>query len=476
MQVEKGEPAEEHPDPAASSKESAALKALNLDAYDQEDGLILFSFLLFSATEPSSTDMPVFSNELGGEEDDDAPEDAKYPFGFEESEEDKDDYNIRDTDAMIAAASIEGEFSHLEVYVFEENTSTLFVHHDIMLSSFPLCLEWLPYTPGSMGTSGPTKGNYVIVGSFLPEIEIWNLDVLNALEPEFTLGGTVQTKKSGGIKKLKQKTEYVPGSHTDAVMCLSLNSTRNYILASGSADASVKIWDLNTQKCLHTMTHHKDKVQGLKWHPVEEGVMATASFDHKLCVRDVRDSKMELTRDMKADVETITWHPHDTYLLSVASEDGTVETHDVRSFAGTPLVSFKAHDKAVSALTCSTGVKGMVVTASADQKIKVWDYTKIEGQAPKLVAEKNPGMGELYCCHFYRDSPWFIAAGGSKGELYVWDLEENASIVATFGGKTEKGPEPMETTAAEMELPKGETKSKKKAKKKPKHKSGKEGE
>lgn len=28
-----------------------------------------------------------------------------------------------------------------------------------------------------------------MVGTFLPEIEIWNLDVLNAIEPTIILGG-----------------------------------------------------------------------------------------------------------------------------------------------------------------------------------------------------------------------------------------------------------------------------------------------
>ncbi len=252
------------------------------------------------------------------------------------------------------------------------------------------------------------------------------------------------------------------------MICLSLNSARSYILASGSADTTVKIWDINTQKCLHTMTHHSSKVQSVKWHPVEEGVMATAGFDHKLCLQDVRDSKVSLSRDMKADVESLVWNPHDTHLLSVSAEDGTVETHDVRCFNSTPLCSFKAHDKAVSSISFSYAIKNMAVTTSPDQKIKVWDYSQITNQAPKLVVEKHPGMGELYCCSFYRDSPWFIAAGGSKGELYVWDLEENADVVATFGSRVEKGPEPMETAATPMELPEDEKKKKRKHKAKAK--------
>jgi periodic tryptophan protein 1 len=47
-----------------------------------------------------------------------------------------------------------------------------------MLSSFPLSLEWLNVNLGSSGSNNPMKGNYAIVASFLPEIEIWNLDMV----------------------------------------------------------------------------------------------------------------------------------------------------------------------------------------------------------------------------------------------------------------------------------------------------------
>ena len=44
---------------------------------------------------------------------------------------------------MLIAAKIQNEFSGLEIYVFEEQSQNLFVHHDLILSSFPVCLEWL---------------------------------------------------------------------------------------------------------------------------------------------------------------------------------------------------------------------------------------------------------------------------------------------------------------------------------------------
>jgi len=70
------------------------------------------------------------------------------PEGIEiESEEEKENYHILKTDCVIAATKIEKDFSSLEVYVYEENKANLYVHHEITLSAFPLCIEWLNIDP-----------------------------------------------------------------------------------------------------------------------------------------------------------------------------------------------------------------------------------------------------------------------------------------------------------------------------------------
>jgi len=38
-------------------------------------------------------------------------------------------------------------------------------------------------------------GNYAVVGSFLPEIEIWDLDTLDVLEPTMVLGKELRVLK-----------------------------------------------------------------------------------------------------------------------------------------------------------------------------------------------------------------------------------------------------------------------------------------
>ena len=41
------------------------------------------------------------------------------------------------------------------------------------------------------------------------------------------------------------------------------------MLASGSADCAVKLWDVTTGQASATLTHHTDKVNSLQWHPLE---------------------------------------------------------------------------------------------------------------------------------------------------------------------------------------------------------------
>ena len=49
-------------------------------------------------------------------------------------------------------------------------------------------MEHLPIDPFNFTQESLNKGNFLILGTFLPEIEIWNLDILNTMEPSVILG------------------------------------------------------------------------------------------------------------------------------------------------------------------------------------------------------------------------------------------------------------------------------------------------
>jgi periodic tryptophan protein 1 len=74
-------------------------------------------------------------------------EDPYVQLGGGEDEEDE-EIMIEATDNLLLACKTEDDVSHLEVYVYEEEEDNLYVHHDIMLPSFPLCLEWIDFPMG----------------------------------------------------------------------------------------------------------------------------------------------------------------------------------------------------------------------------------------------------------------------------------------------------------------------------------------
>ncbi len=66
-----------------------------------------------------------------------------FPSQYSDSSDEKEDYTIRKTDSLIVAATAENDHSTLEVYLYDHKSSDLYVHHEILLGSYPLCLEWL---------------------------------------------------------------------------------------------------------------------------------------------------------------------------------------------------------------------------------------------------------------------------------------------------------------------------------------------
>jgi periodic tryptophan protein 1 len=140
-----------------------------------------------------------------------------------------------------------------------------------------------------------------------------------------------------------------PGSHTDAVMSLSWNKVHRQVIASGSADGTVKLWDItraNTDQCnAETFHHHKDKVQSVVWHPTEGTLLATGSYDRTVALVDARSQENIRKVKLPADCEALAWDPFNSQYLTAASEDGTIKCWDVRKFSDkTPLWSIVANE------------------------------------------------------------------------------------------------------------------------------------
>ncbi|GIX87082.1 periodic tryptophan protein 1 homolog [Caerostris extrusa] len=313
----------------------------NMDTYDDDDG--------------DQTNMGINSVAVFVDNKDDEYI-TKTDDESEGEKEELEDFMIKDSDNLLVVGHVEEDRAVLEIYVCNKEEDALYVHHDIVLSAYPLALEWLDFYG-----SNESPGNYIAIGDMSPVIKIFDLDVVDIIEPEYCLGEELKKKK-------KKEPKIECRGHEDAVISLSWNKHARNILASGSADSSIIIWDLEEQTILNKLIYHTGKVQALQWHPFESPFLLSGCTDGLIRVYDRRSH----------DAECKSW-----------SVDGFVYSIDMRS---NKIENVKAHNE---------GITGLDMTL----KLKV---------------------GSIYIAKFAPDSSLTVAFGGNSpsNNLKVMDIAE----------------------------------------------------
>jgi periodic tryptophan protein 1 len=378
--------------------------------------------------------------------------------GEKEEEDEREELQILATDNLLLAARIEDEVAHLEVYVYEDDEDNLYVHHDIMLPAYPLCVEWLNFAVGKPQDSA-SNANFAAIGTMDPDIEIWDLDVVDGMYPNTILGqGEVEPDAGGGAAKKKKKKKKPRKAndayHVDAVLSLAANKQHRNLLASASADTTVKLWDLNSAQCAKSYGMHADKACAAAWNPAEATVLLTGGYDRAVVATDMRAPEADAPRwAVESDVESVRWDPHrsEVFYVScgafqettlrltftqVATESGLVHCYDVRTASSAsktakPIWKLQAHHEAVSTFDVNPVIPGFLATGSTDKDIKLWN---VESTGPSMVVSRNLDVGKVFTATFApdKDVGFRLAVAGSKGTVQIWDTSTNAAVRKIF--------------------------------------------
>ncbi|KAF0979001.1 hypothetical protein FDP41_002071 [Naegleria fowleri] len=336
------------------------------------------------------------------------------------------DFELKPNDLpLVAIHNEEDGLTTLQVWIYEQEEDNLFIHHDLLLANYGLCTQWL----NLKNINQP--GNCIAIGTFEPQIEIWDLDIVDPIEPIMVLG-----EQEVDAKKKKKSSNSV-NSHRGPILSMSFRSSDSK-LASGSEDRSVIIWDLSTQKPFyHLKNVGSSPIQGVQFHPTEQHILLTCPIEDKCCkVYDARQQspkpkRYQFSQQSSGDAECCLWNPNNPFEFVISQDNGFVTCFDIRKegSSNNQVWNIKAHpDASCSCLSFSTLKSNLMASVGSDGCVRLWST---KSSVPELAFTKNvkKSMGEIFTCSFAPttlNDDIVLAYGGSGGNLGVFNVSAQA--------------------------------------------------
>lgn len=314
-----------------------------------------------------------------------------------DNDSDAEDDIIKPTDNIVLVGRVESDCSSLEVYIYNEEENSLYVHHDFVLPFHLLCVEPFNFDPGSQ-----QPGNLCAIGGMEPIIHIYDLDIHQPLEPIMELGSKANKKKN--IKKV---------GHRNAVLDLAWNSNFQHIMASASVDQTVILWDLENATPSTILKDFAEKVQSLEFNATEAEYLLTGCSDNTIKLFDCRQSDNEGAQYkqwiIEGEVEKVKWNPNEKYHFVAGTNTGKIYYFDSR--ATEPLWTIEAHEKEVTDFGFNTRAPSMLTSTSVDSFVKIW---KFDSTSCNPVHSHHYKLGRIHCLHEAPENNWFVGLGGDK--------------------------------------------------------------
>ncbi|KAJ6509466.1 TFIID and SAGA subunit [Mycena vitilis] len=278
-------------------------------------------------------------------------------------------------------------------------------------------------------------------------VRLWSLkgEKLRGLRSDFT---SASIRDSSSIRKIREKggstTRKLIG-HSGPVYSvafdpLSGSAAPPKYLLSCSADATTRLWSMETLTNLVAFRGHENPIWDVKWSPL--GIyFATGSRDRtaRLWSTD-RISCLRVYAGHLSDVDCVQFHPNSLY-LATGSSDWTARLWDVQR--GSCVRVFIGHQGAVSSLALSPDGR-YLASAGEDLAINLWDLG-----SGKRIKKMTGHTASIYSLAFSAESS-LLVSGGADWTVRCWDVKG-------AGGSRRKPRENGNATFSPMGLATGES-------------------
>lgn len=214
------------------------------------------------------------------------------------------------------------------------------------------------------------------------------------------------------------------------------------VLASGSDDKLIRLWDVATGKCLPSpLVGHHNYVYSLAFSP-KGNMLVSGSYDEAVFLWDIRTARLMRSLPAHSDPVSGVDFVRDGTLIASCSSDALIRIWDTST--GQCLKTLVHEDREpVTSVRFSPNGK-FVLAATLDSCVRLWNY--VEGRCVKTYqGHKNERFSINTCFGTYSvategdqeeldKQTWAFAACGSEdGKTVLWDVSSKEVLQALQG-------------------------------------------
>ena len=227
-----------------------------------------------------------------------------------------------------------------------------------------------------------------------------------------------------GLQTTHAQIVFEHGDQGHSVYSVAFSPVDNTLLASGSSDSTVKLWDVVTQTEIATFEGHGAWVESIAFSP-NGMLLASGSPDGTVKLWNVETHTNVATLEWHAKQVTSVAFSPDGRTLAVGASDGTIRVWDVETHQNT--ATFGGYDAATLAAIVATEnqrdwwtpvsfLSNTTLAAGSGDRIKLWDVETEENIATFEVP------GDLVISMSCSPDGTTLAAGTYNALIKLWDV------------------------------------------------------
>lgn len=210
--------------------------------------------------------------------------------------------------------------------------------------------------------------------------------------------------------------------HLDSVWAVAF-SEDGQLLASSSDDQTVKLWQLQTGTCIKTLTGFESQVCSVAFSP-DNKILATGSQEQMVQLWDVvTGQRLRTLRGHKHQVWSFVLSPDEKTLVT-GSDDNKVRLWDIK--AGRCIKRFSGHSDWVWSVVFSPDGR-MLASGSYDCTVKLWDIQT--GECLKTLH----GHSDRIEAVVFSDDGGMLASASDDQTVRVWDVQTGECLHTLTG-------------------------------------------